>query len=165
MGPNATTSKHAMAGGTGSDDSDRGCKHKHPSSAERSAAKREKAKRAKRNAKGKGKATREDEEEDEEEKALPGSRIRTRDALMPPRALEEIRAIDQEAAEEEFEEMEVRHGVSPSVDPRESDEVNDETDSDKEFAGKKMRGLHKEKRDLRCLKVNEAQVLGLYLVP
>ncbi|KAJ7674413.1 hypothetical protein B0H17DRAFT_1140557 [Mycena rosella] len=63
-------------------------------------------------------------------------RFSAEDLQIINEALEEIRAIDQEAAEEEFEEMEVRHGVSPSVDPRESDEVNDETDSDKEFAGK-----------------------------
>ncbi|KAJ7688289.1 hypothetical protein B0H17DRAFT_1203097 [Mycena rosella] len=129
-------------------------------------------------AKGKGKATREDEEEDEEEKAA--ARKSDRDARRADaatraqtatsnmrfsaeelqiinEALEEIRAIDQEAAEEEFEEMEVRHGVLPSLDPRESDEVNDETDSNKEFAGKQKR------QDLHHLKVDKVQVLGLYL--
>ncbi|KAJ7635421.1 hypothetical protein B0H17DRAFT_1149694 [Mycena rosella] len=142
MGPNA------MAGGSGGDDGDRGRKHKCPSLAERNTAKREKAKRAKRDVKGKGKATREDEEEDEEEKAaawksdqdarplMPSRRFSAEDLQIINEVLEEIRAIDQEAAEEEFKEMEARHSVLPSVDPRESDEVNDETDSNKKFAGK-----------------------------
>ncbi|KAJ7695209.1 hypothetical protein B0H17DRAFT_1131673 [Mycena rosella] len=106
--------------------------------------------------------------------AMSNMRFSAEDLQIINEVLEEIRAIDQEAAKEEFEEMEARHGVSPSVDPRESDKVNDETDSDKEFARKKRRRpgsqklpkaktycRHREERSPEGLSESEVESLGV----